>query len=107
MATPYLNNKKNWPVITLEANKLVGAIVNVESGGTPSTKEEDYWDGDIPWLTPKEITDNESIFISNTERKITGQGLKESSAKLLPIGTVMLTKRAPVGAVVNSDDADH
>lgn len=99
MATPYLNNKKGWPVITLEANKILGAITNVESGGTPSTKEEDYWDGDIPWLTPKEITDNESIFISSTERKITEQGLKESSAKLLPIGTVMLTKRAPVGAV--------
>jgi len=99
MAVPYLNNKKNWFTTTLEANPLLGVILNVESGGTPSTKEEEYWDGTVPWLTPKEITDYESIFISNTERKITDLGLKNSSAKLLKPETVMLTKRAPVGAV--------
>jgi restriction endonuclease S subunit len=99
MAAPYLNNKRKWFTTTLEPNPSLGVILNVDSGGTPSTKEEDYWDGNIPWLTPKEITDAESIYISNTERKISELGLKNSSAKLLPIGTVMLTKRAPVGAV--------
>ena len=99
MAIPYLNNKKGWLTVTLEANPTENIILNVDSGGTPSTKEEDYWDGDIPWLTPKEITGAEAIFISNTERKITTEGLRNSSAKLLPIGTVMLTKRAPVGAI--------
>jgi restriction endonuclease S subunit len=99
MAIPYLNNKKNWDTVTLEPNPLEDVILSVDSGGTPSTKEEDYWDGEIPWLTPKEITDAENIFISNTERKITSEGLKYSSAKLLRTGTVMLTKRAPVGAV--------
>lgn len=99
MAAPYLNNKKGWYTTTLEPNALGGVILNVDSGGTPSTKDEDYWDGEVPWLTPKEITNSESIFISNTERKITELGLKNSSAKLLKVGTVMLSKRAPVGAV--------
>lgn len=99
MAIPYLNNKKNWPTTTLEANPLGGVIVQVDSGGTPSTKEEDYWDGEIPWLTPKEITKYESIFISDTERKITPEGLRHSAAKILPAETVLLTKRAPVGFV--------
>lgn len=99
MAEPYLNNKKDWLVTSLEPNPLHGVILNVDSGGTPSTKNEEFWDGNIPWLTPKEITDSEAIFISDTERKITEEGLKNSSAKLLPVGTVMLTKRAPVGAV--------
>lgn len=100
MAIPYLNNKKNWFTTTLEANSDLGIILSVESGGTPSTKNEEYWNGNIPWLTPKEITESESIFVSNTERKITEEGLKDSAANLLPVGTVMLTKRAPVGAVV-------
>lgn len=99
MAAPYLNNKKGWYTTTLEPNAIGGVILNVDSGGTPSTKDEDYWDGEVPWLTPKEITNSESIFISNTERKITELGLKNSSAKLLRVGTVMLSKRAPVGAV--------
>jgi restriction endonuclease S subunit len=99
MAIPYLNNKKGWLTVTLEPNPIEDIIISVDSGGTPSTKEEEYWDGDVPWLTPKEITGAEAIFISNTERKITTDGLKNSSAKLLPVGTVMLTKRAPVGAV--------
>jgi restriction endonuclease S subunit len=102
MAIPYLNNKKKWYTTTLEPNPIEGIIISVDSGGTPSTKEEDYWDGNIPWLTPKEITDYEPIFISNTDRKISEIGLKNSSAKLLPAETVMLTKRAPVGAVAVS-----
>jgi restriction endonuclease S subunit len=99
MAIPYLNNKKNWFTTTLVPNLTDGVILSADSGGTPSTKEDDYWDGDIAWLTPKEITDYEPIFISNTERKITADGLDNSSAKLFPPETVMLTKRAPVGAV--------
>lgn len=74
--------------------------MRVSSGGTPSTSNEDYWDGDVPWLTPKEITrDSGSIYVSRTERSITQEGVRGSGAKLLPPNTVMLTKRAPVGAV--------
>jgi type I restriction enzyme S subunit len=76
-------------------------IRRADTGSTPSTTRDDYWDGDIPWLTPKEVTGmTQGLFVSRTERNITKEGLEHSSAKLLPAGTVMLTKRAPVGAVV-------
>jgi len=100
MSKPYLPNLKSWPVITLEADSKGGYIIAVDSGGTPSTTDESLWDGDIPWLTPKEITQNiNTIIVSTTERCISAAGLAQSAAKLFPPGTVMLTKRAPVGAV--------
>jgi type I restriction enzyme S subunit len=71
-----------------------------DSGGTPKTGEETYWDGGIPWLTPKEITgEGTPLYVSHTERTISELGLASSGAKLLPAGAVLLTKRAPVGAV--------
>ena len=101
MTQPYLPHPKDWNVSTLEPKKNSNVIIKVTSGGTPSTKIEDYWDGDIPWLTPKEITqDKTGTFISKTERFLTQKGLNKSGAKLMQEGTVMLTKRAPVGAVV-------
>ncbi len=99
MAEPFLLNKQSWLHGTLEACKKTGLIVEVESGGTPKTGEDSYWEGDVPWLTPKEITDMDGVYVSTTERNITQTGLKNSAAKLLPAGTVMLSKRAPVGAV--------
>ena len=73
--------------------------MSVETGGTPSTAREDYWDGHIPWLTPKEITGLDGFYVSRTERTITDEGLHNTSAKLVPAGAVLLTKRAPVGSV--------
>lgn len=100
MAEPFLDHPSGWTIITLEPNPRSGFIERVESGGTPSTSNDDYWDGDIPWLTPKEITRNEGgLYVSSTERNITPTGMQGSAAKLMPVGTVMLTKRAPVGAV--------
>lgn len=100
MARSLLKHPKNWTVVTLEANREKGFIVQVDSGGTPSTARDEYWDGDVPWLTPKEITDYKGqIYVSRTERCITQEGLGNSGAKLFPPNTVMLTKRAPVGAV--------
>lgn len=100
MARPLLDCPQHWIRTTLEPNPHSSLITHVDSGATPSTTREEYWDGDIPWLTPKEITDHEGIYVSTTERMITFSGLTHSAAKLLPAGTVMLTKRAPVGAVV-------
>lgn len=101
MTEPYLLTPKHWLTGTLAPDARKGLIVAVDSGGTPSTKESAFWDGSIPWLTPKEITGtNHKIYVSRTERNITEKGLKNSSAKLMPPGTVMLTKRAPVGAAV-------
>jgi hypothetical protein len=101
MAEPFLECPKDWLHGTLEPDPKGPLIRRADSGGTPSTTRDDYWDGDIPWLTPKEVTGmTDGLFVSRTERTITKVGLENSAAKLLPAGTVMLTKRAPVGAVV-------
>jgi len=100
VAKPYLNCPANWLRSTLEANPLSGIIERVETGATPATTRDDYWDGDVPWLTPKEIAHQSSgLFVSTTERKLTQAGLRDSAARLMPVGTVMVSKRAPVGAV--------
>ena len=100
MAEPFLQCPKEWMRGTLEPDLQGQLIRRADTGGTPSTVREDYWDGDIPWLTPKEVTGlTDGIFISRTARTITRAGLENSSARLLPPQTVMLTKRAPVGAV--------
>ena len=101
MAEPFLDCPGDWLRATLEPDPKSPLIRRVDTGSTPSTRREDYWDGDIPWLTPKEVTGlTDGLFVSQTERTITKAGLSSCSAKLLPPGTVMLTKRAPVGAVV-------
>lgn len=103
MAEAFLVHPAGWKVITLEPKKGSGYIEQVESGGTPNTTVDEYWDGDIPWLTPKEITRaNGALYVSTTERTITDLGVQASAAKLMPVGVVMLTKRAPVGAVAIS-----
>jgi restriction endonuclease S subunit len=100
MAKPFLTCPRHWTSGTLEPNALLGLITHVDSGGTPSTTNASFWEGEIPWLTPKEITAfSDGVYVSQTERKITPSGLKHSGAKLLPTGTVLLTKRAPVGLV--------
>src|SRR5689334_14579194 len=100
MAEPFLDCPASWQRVTLEPNPNIGAITRVDSGGTPSTRDSRNWDGNIPWLTPKEVTDmTDGLYVSKTERTITEYGLADSAAKLCPSGTVMLTKRAPVGVV--------
>lgn len=73
----------------------LGNIAEIRGGGTPSTSNSDYWDGNIQWLTPTEIN---SKYVHESNRKITESGLANSSAKLLPIGTILLTTRATLGA---------
>lgn len=73
----------------------LGNIAEIRGGGTPSTSNSDYWDGNIQWLTPTEI---DSKYVHESNRKITESGLANSSAKLLPIGTILLTTRATIGA---------
>jgi type I restriction enzyme S subunit len=100
VAEPFLQCPRSWRRGTLEPNPLVGLIDRVDTGGTPPTTVEEYWDGDVLWLTPKEIARNgRGLYVTQTERTITTIGLQSSGAKLLPPGTVMLSKRAPVGAV--------
>jgi len=79
-------------------------IADVVGGGTPSTAINEYWNGDIPWLTPKDLTGYIRNFISHGERFITKKGLENSSARLLPKGTVLLTSRAPIGYVAIAEN---
>lgn len=81
---------ENWKEAT------IGEVATIIGGGTPSTLNPSYWNGDIQWFTPAELN-NSKKYVSKSERTITEQGLKESSAKLLPKGTVLLTTRASIG----------
>ncbi len=71
-------------------------IASIVGGGTPDTTQEDYWNGEIQWFTPTEI---KSKYIKGSNRTITELGLKKSSAKVLPQGTLLLSSRATVGDV--------
>lgn len=84
-----LKPKEGWE------EKTLGEIADVVGGGTPSTFNASYWNGNINWFTPTEIGDKKYSFESI--RKITNEGLKNSSAKLLPVGTILLTSRASIG----------
>lgn len=77
-----------------EQRKL-GELAEIVGGGTPSTSIDSYWDGDIDWYAPAEI--GEQIYLKSSQRKITEEGLNKSSAKVLPVGTVLFTSRAGIG----------
>ena len=73
----------------------LGEVSNIIGGGTPSTSIEEYWKGNINWYSPVEI--GEEIYVYESRKKITETGLKKSSARILPIGTVLFTSRAGIG----------
>jgi len=76
--------------------RTLGDVAKIIGGGTPDTKVPEYWEGEIDWYAPAEI--GEEIFVSNSKRRITAKGLANSSAKMLPIGTVLFTSRAGIGS---------
>lgn len=84
---------KDWDV------KKIKDIGEVAGGSTPSTKIKEYWGGDIPWITPKDLANYEYIYISRGERNITEKAVKECSLRIFPKGTILLTSRAPIGYV--------
>lgn len=77
--------------------KKIADVCETVGGGTPSTKVSEYWDGDITWVVPSDITKNDSLALLDSERKITEKGLRESSAKMVPPETILMTSRASVG----------
>jgi type I restriction enzyme S subunit len=77
----------------------LGDIAEVVSGGTPKTSVSEYWDGEIPWATPKDLSDLEGHAISCTPRTISEAGLRSCGATLLPPNSVLLSSRAPIGHV--------
>lgn len=78
--------------------KRLNQLADIRSGGTPSTSQSEYWDGDILWCTPTDITAlNGHKYLSNSYRKITPLGLSASSAELIPERSVIMTSRATIG----------
>lgn len=86
MSTPY-------PYVSL------ADVCDVVSGATPKTNEAAFWDGDIPWVTPKDLSDQQMKEISTTSRSITKLGLNSCSTRIVPAGSVLLSSRAPIGLV--------
>ena len=82
-----------WPVATL------GEVCEVVSGATPSTGKPEFWGGNIPWVTPKDLSELRQKHLSDTPRKITTAGLKSCSARMLPAQSVLFSSRAPIGLV--------
>ncbi|MGH8499877.1 MAG: restriction endonuclease subunit S, partial [Methylococcales bacterium] len=81
-----------WKVKRLEE------LADIRNGGTPSTAQPQFWDGDIPWCTPTDITGlNGCKYLSDTSRKISLLGLKSSSADVIPTKSVIMTSRATIG----------
>jgi len=82
-----------WP--TVPVSQLATAVI----GGTPSRNVADYWHGDVPWATAKDVAAVPGRYLEHVEERITREGLKHSAAKVLPKGTVIITARGTVGAV--------
>lgn len=77
--------------------KKLGDVSEIVGGSTPKTNIPSYWDGEYSWITPAEL--NGSKYIGSTERHITNEALAHTNLQLLPVGTVLLTSRAPIGKV--------
>ena len=82
-------------------------IGEVVSGGTPSTSKNEYWNGDIGWITPKDLSSYDDIYISRGERNISAEGLNNSSAKLVPKNTILMTSRAPIGYIAIANNVNN
>lgn len=78
--------------------RALGDIATVVSGSTPNTSVAEYWDGDLPWLTPAEISDD-SFYVYKTKRYITHYAVQSTGIKPFPKHTVILSSRAPIGKV--------
>lgn len=88
-----MSSNKGWLKIKIKD------FAEVVSGGTPKTSNNEYWDGNISWITPKDLSNHNERYISRGLRSITDTGLGKSSAKLLPKNTILFSSRAPIGYV--------
>lgn len=86
-----ITNEKGWEV------KKLGEVADIVGGSTPKTNIKEYWNGDNYWVTPAEL--HGTRYISSTERCITDLAVDKAHLTQLPIGTVLLSSRAPIGKV--------
>ena len=82
---------QGWERLTLNA------VCDAVGGGTPSTNQPQYWDGEVVWVTPTDVTRNDCLVLLDSEKKITEAGLANSSAQLVPPYTILMTSRASIG----------
>lgn len=80
--------------------KTLGEVCELVNGSTPKTKVLEYWNGDHCWITPAEMNNNNDPYKNNTKRKITDAGLSSCSTTLMPINSVILSSRAPIGHLI-------
>ncbi|MEI6341563.1 MAG: restriction endonuclease subunit S [Verrucomicrobiota bacterium] len=101
VASPLGDIPQGWEV------KTVADSIEISGGGTPSRKEDKYWDGGtIQWFSPSDLTGAGTMFMDDSSDHITELGLAESSARLFPARSVMLTSRATIGAIaINTHEA--
>lgn len=83
----------SWERVALED------VCEVVGGATPKTGEPEFWGGDVPWVTPADLTNLKGVYISETPRRLTTEGLRSCAAKVLPAYSVLLSSRAPIGHV--------
>lgn len=83
----------HWEVLRLKNSfRIVG-------GSTPKSETESFWDGNILWATPSDLSKRESIYINDTQRKITADGLASCGTTLVPAASIILSTRAPIGSL--------
>lgn len=78
---------------------LLGEVAKIVSGATPKTGVEEYWDGDVRWATPADLSKLDGAYITDTPRKLTVAGVRSCATTVLPKGSVLLSSRAPIGHV--------
>lgn len=88
-----------WPIPSHWHWSKMGEVATVVGGGTPPTDRADYFGGEIPWITPADLSKYADKTISRGARNITQSGLNNSGARLLPAGTVLFSSRAPIGYI--------
>ena len=88
-----MTNDKQWPEFS-----CLNEVTQIVLGTTPKSNNPSYWDGDILWITPAEMTDS-SYFIFDTKRHITEEGREAANLTMLPEGAVLFSTRAPIGKV--------
>lgn len=81
---------------------ILGEIGDIVGGATPSTKNDSYYCGNIPWITPKDLSNFKGRYIYKGERSISRQGLDSCSAQIMPANSILFTSRAPIGYVAIS-----
>src|ERR1051325_4393008 len=77
--------------------KPLGELGEIVSGSTPDTSIKEYWGGDIPWITPADLTNHFGVYFKGELRKITKLGFESCSTRLLPPGVILFSSRAPIG----------